>query len=242
MHRALALRTHRRPLMTATGFAHSMTYAHKLLKQLLSYFNLVFNRRCCPSHLSASAGESRRRRPRHRHVARLCCCKVVCLSFVAFVCFVVLCGCSLAPMLGIMPCDVLQLAQVSAACCITRQCYCQNDICNVQSNATPTKSSNHNQSATKAKNIQSTNAAGFIDLTIEAGTVVSAPPTPRRAVPVVKMPPLTFAKRLGACSQDSSRTIFRGIPSARVDGGGLEAVVSNKRVIVAPEQAYDLRP
>ena len=146
-------------------------------------------------------------------------------------------------MLGIMPCDVLQLAQVSAVCCITRQYYCQND--NVQSNApnaTPTKSSNHNQPATKAKNIQSTNAAGFIDLTIEAGTVVSAPPTPGRVVPVAKMPPISFAKRLGACSPDSSRTIFRGIPSARVDGGGLEAVVSNKRVIVAPEQAYDLRP
>jgi hypothetical protein len=148
-------------------------------------------------------------------------------------------------MLGIMPCDVLQLAQVSAVCCITRQYYCQNDIRNVQSNApnaTSTKSSNHNQSATKAKNIQSTNAAGFIDLTIEAGTVVSAPPTPRRAVPVAKMPPMTFAKRLGACSPDSSRTIFRGIPSARADGGGFEAAVSNKRVIVAPEQAYDLRP
>ena len=79
-------------------------------------------------------------------------------------------------------------------------------------------------------------------MTIEAGTVVSAPPTPRRAVPVAKMPPISFAKRLGACSPDSARTIFRGIPSVRVDGGGLEAVVSNKRVIVAPEQAYDLRP
>jgi hypothetical protein len=74
-------------------------------------------------------------------------------------------------------------------------------------------------------------------LTIEAGTVVSAPPTPRRALLVIKQPPLTFAKRLSVCNADASRTIFRGIPSVRLDDGGAKAVEAIKRVMVAPEQA-----
>jgi hypothetical protein len=98
--RAHVSRTRRLPLMTVTGFARFIMCGHKL-----------FKRRWRPSHLNTSAVES----SHHQHqLARFCCREVVCLSPLTFECFVVSRSCSLAPMLGIMPCDVLHLAQARA--------------------------------------------------------------------------------------------------------------------------------
>lgn len=93
-------RTRRLPPMRATGSAHFIMCGHK-----------IFKLRCSSSHVNSSASES----SDHLHqLARFCCRKVVCLSQTTLACPVVSRSCSLAPMLGIMPCDVLHLAQARA--------------------------------------------------------------------------------------------------------------------------------